>query len=65
MSKILAVGLSAVFVTACPLAYAQAPSGGVLERLSAVDITALTDGRINIVKSALQLTPEQENTGRP
>ena len=68
MSKTVAAGLTALFVTASSLAYAQAPSattaattGGDQQaaRLSAADLNALTDARIGIVKAALQLTPEQ------
>ena len=66
MSKTVAVGLTALFVTASSLAYAQSPSattttGGGQEnaRPSAADLNALTDARIGIVKAALQLTPEQ------
>ena len=58
MLKIVAAGLAALFVTASPLAYAQAPSDG--PRLSAADLERLTESRINIVKAALQLTPDQE-----
>jgi hypothetical protein len=57
MLKLIAAGLAALFVTASPLAYAQAPSGGAA---SAVDVSTLTDARIGIVKAALQLTPDQE-----
>jgi len=60
MLKIVAAGLTALFVTASPLAYAQAPSVGVLERLSAADVGTLTDARVNIVKATLQLTADQE-----
>ena len=66
MVKTVAAGLTALFVTASSLAYAQAPSattttGGGQEntKLSAADLNALTDARIGIVKAALQLTPEQ------
>ena len=68
MLKTVAAGLTALFVTAFSLAYAQAPSatttatsGGDQQaaRLSAADLNALTDARIGIVKAALQLTPEQ------
>ena len=62
MLKTVAAGLSALFVTASSLAYAQAPSattatGGEQEntKLSAADLNALTDARIGIVKAALQL----------
>jgi hypothetical protein len=63
MLKTVAVGLTALFVTASSLAYAQAPSAAGSEqenaRPSAADLNALTDARIGIVKAALQLTPEQ------
>ena len=60
MLKLVTSGLTALFVTVSPLAYAQAPSSGAVERLSAADVGTLTDARINIVKTALQLTPDQE-----
>src|SRR5215475_16090655 len=63
MLKTVAAGLTALFVTASSLAYAQSPSTAGSEqeepRLSAADLNALTDARIAIVKAALQLTPEQ------
>ena len=52
--------ITTLFLTASPLAYAQAPGAGAAERLSASDVTALTDARINLIKAALQLTPDQE-----
>jgi hypothetical protein len=55
---VVAAGLTALFVTASPLAYAQVPSEG--GRLSAAELSTLTDARINIVKAALQLTADQE-----
>jgi hypothetical protein len=60
MSKIVAAAATTLFLSASPLAYAQAPGVGALERLSTADVTALTDARINLVKAALQLTPDQE-----
>lgn len=60
MLKMVAAGAIALFVTASPMAYAQTPSGGAPERLSAADMGALTDARIAIIKSTLQLTPDQE-----
>ena len=60
MLKLVTAGVTSLFITASPLAYAQAPSGGAVERLGAADVNALTDARINIVKTALQLTPDQE-----
>jgi LTXXQ motif family protein len=58
MLKIIAAGVTAFLVTASPLAHAQAPSPGV--RLPATDLVTYTDMQINLVKAALQLTPEQE-----
>jgi|SRR6516164_2680307 UDP-N-acetylglucosamine:LPS N-acetylglucosamine transferase len=58
MLRILAAGITAVFVTASPVAYAQTPANAA--PLSAADLGKLTDMRVNIVKAALQLTPEQE-----
>jgi len=57
MLKVAVAGAVAVFAIASPLAYAQTPSAGPGERAHAAE---LTDARINIVKAALQLTPEQE-----
>jgi LTXXQ motif family protein len=63
MLKIIAAGVTALFVIAAPLAYAeQAASQG---RLSASDLENLTDARIEIVKAALQLTPDQEKLWPP
>ena len=58
----VAVGLAALFmITASSLAYAEAPSAAELpsEVLSDADWKALTDRRIEIVKAALGLTPDQ------
>jgi len=51
MSKIVAAVVTTLFLTASPLAYAQVPAAGVVERLSAGDVSALTDARINLVKA--------------
>jgi Spy/CpxP family protein refolding chaperone len=59
MLKLVTAGATALFVTASPLAYAQAPSTGAAERLNVADWNKLTDLRIDLVKAALQLTPEQ------
>src|SRR5262245_65739638 len=59
MLKIVAAGATALFVIASPLAYAQVPSTGKAEPLSVADWSKLTDLRIDLVKAALQLTPEQ------
>ena len=60
MLKVLAGAATALFVAASPLAYAQTPSGPTPERISAADWNKLTDLRIDLVKSALQLTPDQQ-----
>jgi len=63
MLKIIAAGVTALFVTAAPLAYAE--QGASPERLTAADLEQLTDARIKIVKAALQLTPDQEKLWPP
>jgi hypothetical protein len=65
MLRLVAAGATALFLTASPLAYAESSSDEVRERLSAADLGALTDARINIVKTALQLTPDQEKLWPP
>ena len=61
MPKLLTVGLTAFFIATSSLAYAQAPAamppgGGPTPQ----DLAALTDTRIELVKAALQLTPDQQ-----
>ena len=63
MLKIIAAGVTALFVTAAPLAYAEQAASP--ERLTAADLEQLTDARIEIVKAALQLTPDQEKLWPP
>ena len=63
MLKIIAAGVTALFVTAAPLAYAERAASP--ERLTAADLEQLTDARIKIVKAALQLTPDQEKLWPP
>ena len=65
MLKMVAAGVTALFLSASPVAYAQASSDEVTERLGAADLSALTDARINIVKATLQLTPDQEKFWPP
>ena len=60
MWKVVVAGVAGLFVAACPLAHAQAPSNEAQEQLSAKEWGTLTDERINVVKAALQLTPDQE-----
>jgi len=59
MLKTIAVAATALFVATSPLAYAQTPSAGAPGRLSAAEWNTLTDLRIDLVKAALQLTPDQ------
>ena len=71
MLKTIAAGAAALFVAASPLAHAQTPSAATedrlktSERLSQTDRNALTDLRIDLVKGALQLTPEQQKYWPP
>src|SRR6516165_418114 len=58
MLRIVTAGLTALFVTASPLAYAQTAASAATP--SAADWNTLTDMRIDVVKAALQLTPDQE-----
>ena len=60
MVKTVLVGATALFVAASPLAYAQTPSATAPERISLADWNKLTDLRIDLVKAALQLTPDQQ-----
>ena len=57
MLKTAAVGVTALFIVGTQLAYAQDRE---LEQVTAADVDTLNAARINIVKSALQLTPDQE-----
>ena len=59
MWKMAAAGVTALFVGMSPVAYAQSYSVETRDRLSASDWNALTDFRIELVKGALQLTPDQ------
>ena len=60
MLKIVAAGVTALFVTASPIAHAQTPSAATPDRLNLADRNTLTDMRIDLVKAALQLTPDQQ-----
>jgi len=61
----MALPAIALFVTACPPAYAQAPTTPAPQVSGTEDADSLTDVRINVVKSALQLTPDQEKFWPP
>jgi hypothetical protein len=67
MLKIVFAGTTAVFLAASPIANAQTSqtSSAPPERLNAADRNTLTDMRIDLVKAALQLTPEQEKYWPP
>ena len=62
MLKIVVAGTTALFLTAPPIANAQTSqtSSATPERLNASDRNTLSDMRIDLVKAALQLTPDQE-----
>jgi LTXXQ motif family protein len=63
MMKIVVFGTTALFLTASSIANAQnsqTSTPATPERLSAADRNTLTDMRVDLVKAALQLTPEQE-----
>src|SRR5262245_4238899 len=64
MLKLLAAGATAFFVTLSSTAFAQAPSTMGPGRLGQADLAKLTDERIAIVKSVLQLTLIKRNTGQ-
>lgn len=66
MPKFLAAGLAALFITTSSLAYAQAPSAMAAgSGPTPQDLAALTDTRIELVKTALQMTPEQQKLWPP
>jgi iron uptake system EfeUOB component EfeO/EfeM len=62
MRKAISAGMTALAVIAAPsITHAQSQiREAVSERVTAADLNALTDARVAIVKSALQLTPDQE-----
>ena len=63
MLKLWSAGMTAlaVVIAGSSLGYAQGPSAGpTSQRVNAADWNALTDARVNLVKAALQMTPDQE-----
>src|SRR5262249_12881380 len=62
MLRMLSVGMTALAVmTASSLGHAQSRfTGSESPRISAADLNALTDARVAIIKSTLQLTADQE-----
>ena len=69
MQKFLTAGLAAVFISASSLAYAQAPSAAAPKAgqsgPSPQDLAALTDTRVELVKMALDMTPDQQKLWPP
>ena len=70
MLKIVVAGTTALFLTASSIANAQSTQTSSTataspERLNAADRNNLTDMRIDLVKAALQLTPDQEKLWPP
>src|SRR5262249_41359640 len=68
MLKMAFAGIAALFLTVPTLAHAQDSSkreGLIMERLSAGDLSALTDARINILETTLELTPDQQKLWPP
>jgi len=61
MLKIVTAGATALFMIVSTLTYAQAPSKDTkeVERLNEADVAAVTDARVNVIKSTLQLTADQ------
>jgi zinc resistance-associated protein len=61
IATLAAAGLAVLFLAGAPQAYAQpAPAMGGGQQVSESDWKAYTDWRIDVVKLALALTPEQE-----
>ncbi|MBP0111887.1 MULTISPECIES: Spy/CpxP family protein refolding chaperone [Bradyrhizobium] len=68
MLKTVVIGTTALFLAASSIANAQSSqtsSPAIPERLNATDQNTLTDMRVDLVKAALQLTPDQEKLWPP
>jgi flagellar biosynthesis regulator FlaF len=68
MLKTVVIGTTTLFLTASSIANAQSSqtsSPATPERLNATELNTLTDMRVDLVKAALQLTPEQEKLWPP
>lgn len=59
MKTVAAAAVTTLFLAASPVAYAQAPSAMGPAHMNPADLAKLTDARIEIIKAALQLTPDQ------
>jgi hypothetical protein len=58
--KTVAAALATLLVAVTLPAHAQSVAVVVVDRPSQTDLDALTDARVNIIKTTLQLTPDQE-----
>ena len=65
MPRIAAATLTALFISASSLAQAQAPQAAPQGAPSAADLQAFTEMRIETVKGALQLKPDQAKLWPP
>jgi hypothetical protein len=67
MPKLLTAGLAALFISTSSLVFAQAPAPTTSPKggPSPQDLAALTDTRVELVKAALQMRPEQEKLWAP
>lgn len=68
MLRTISAGMTAlaVLTASASLGHAQVRSGGPdSPRITAADLNALTDARVAILKSTLQLTPDQEKFWGP
>jgi hypothetical protein len=59
MLKMVTAGATVLFLATSPLAYAQTSAAGKSDQITAADWNNLTDLRIDLIKAALQLTPDQ------
>lgn len=66
MFKAVIVGMTAVLLSAPAMAQSNdTPESRAQEMLKSVDWKGMTDARIDIIKAALQLTPDQEKLWPP
>jgi hypothetical protein len=66
MPKLLTAGLAALFISTSSFVYAQAPAPmGPQGGPSPQDLAAMTDTRVELVKIALQMTPDQQKLWPP
>src|SRR3974390_1472630 len=65
MLKLTAAVATALFVTTSPLVYAQTATTAQSDHPSAADFKKLTDLRVDLIKAALQMTPDQAKLWPP